>query len=238
MRRFLHRPYLAVGLLTASSSFSFGCAENESMLFIGGVMAPEPPECVFTPDSGATMLLSGSVDPALTDTYRGVLLVGNQLTRRGSTDQLRTESARVSVEGTEVHVLTRDGNELASYTVPASGDIRPASGQEAGYGAVGTDLVYSVERYIGRVVVVDVQVYGKTLGGQDVESNWFSYPIHVLRRGALIDYPMEAMSGSDSNGAAQETSSPCFAGQDGVTTCTECSAPECLAIPGPEPTEE
>ena len=228
MRRFLHRPCLSVGLLITGSSLSFGCAENESMLFIGGVLAPNPPECEFMPDPGATTLLSGSVDPALTNIYRGVLLVGNQLVRRGSTDQLRTESARVSVEGTEVHVLTRDGDEVDKYTVPASGDIPPASGQEAGYGAVGTDLLQPVRDYIDDVMVVSVQVYGKTLGGQPVESNWFTYPIHVQTWGSLIEYPLEAMS-SDNRCvlAAQETTAPCYAGQDGMTTCTLCGADVC-----------
>jgi hypothetical protein len=225
MRRSPDRPWLSAGLLALASALLSGCAENESMLFIDGVLAMEAPECEVTADSGSTLLLSGVVDAALTETYRGVLLVGNQLVRRGARDQLRTETATVSIDGTEVHVLDSDQRELDSYTVPSSGTISPGTGTEAGYGGVGTDLLQPVDRFLSQgLVVVDVQVYGETLGGQAVESNWFTFPIRVTY-GELIDYPADAMdpnTGLCSGPAPEEAVDPCYPGQDGPTACTSC----------------
>lgn len=224
MRRFLHQRCLAAGLLAAGGSCLVGCADNESVMFIKGVMLMEPPECTVTAEAGAVLLLNGTVDAALTEVYQSVLLVGNQLVRKGSPNQMRTETSRVSMEGAEVHVLTVGGIELDSFTVPASGDIGPGSGQEPGYGTIMVNLLEHVPKFAGEgTVIVDVQVFGETLGGQAVESNWFTFPIQVGTRW-LIEYPPEALS-SDGHcvSAADEETRPCFTGQDGLTTCTLCA---------------
>jgi len=204
------------------------------MLFIGGVLAVDPPECIASPDSGSTILLSGIVDPALTGVYTANLLVGNQLVPKASSTQVRTETARVSVEGTEVHVLTVNGGTIREYTVPASGDIGPGTGQDPGYGVVGTNLLQPLDAFLGYTeVVADVQVYGKTLGGQSVQSNWFTFPIHIGPRGWLVDYPAEAVTNGRCTGEAEESTRPCFLGQDGLTSCTACRglAEECSYVP-------
>ena len=217
-------PPLAVGVLALAGMLS-SCAESESMLFIEGVLAMEAPECEVVADSGSSLLLSGVVDVALTDTYQGVLLVGNQLVRRGSRDQLRTETATVSVDGTEIHVLDSDQNELTSYTVPSSGTISPGTGTEAGYGGGGTDLLRPAASFLGQgLVVVDVQVFGETLGGQTVESNWFTFPIRVTQ-GDLIGYPSDSMDPNTklcTGPASDNASITCYPGQDGITSCTAC----------------
>jgi hypothetical protein len=202
MRRLLH--LVAAGSFIVIGGLLSGCAENDSVLFIQGVILPEPPDCTFTAELTGTMLGSGTVDKDLTKSYQAALLVGNQITRQGSRDQLRTETSRVSILGAEVHVLAEDGGELDSYTVPAHGQIDPGSGQEPGYGVVSTTLLDGLNLGTDHVTS-KVQVYGQTLGGQDVESNWFRFAIHIIRR-TLSTGPCDPLT--------TDESTTCWFGQD------------------------
>ncbi|MBN1611237.1 MAG: hypothetical protein JW940_31685 [Polyangiaceae bacterium] len=184
MRRLLH--LVAAGSFVAIGALLSGCGENDSVLFIRGVVLPEPPDCTFGAEAGGTMLVSGTVDETMTESYQAVLLVGNQITRQGSRDQLRTETSRVSILGAEVHVLDEGDSEIDSFTVTASGQIDPGSGQEPGYGVVSTTLLSGLGG-LGRQVISKVQVYGQTLGGKDVESNWFRFPIEIVSGGLIAD---------------------------------------------------
>ena len=58
----------------------------------------------------------GTLDLALRDSYVASILVGNQLTERGSRNQLRTETSRVRLEGAEVTLEDANGNELATFS--------------------------------------------------------------------------------------------------------------------------
>ena len=187
MRRLLHRHLVAAGSLVAIGGLLSGCADNDSVLFIGGVIMPEPPDCTFGAEAGGPTLTSGTVDETLTltDSYQAALLVGNQITRQGSRDQLRTETSRVSILGAEVHVLEDGGGELDAFTVPANGQIDPGSGQEPGYGVVYTELLADVRALGAGRFISRVQVYGETLGGREVQSNWFRFPVEIVS-GALI----------------------------------------------------
>ena len=64
MGRF-HREMLA-GLLVAGAAVvaSTGCADNDSSLFIQGVLLEQPPDCDVTADPSSTMLGQGFVDLA------------------------------------------------------------------------------------------------------------------------------------------------------------------------------
>lgn len=230
MRRLLHREWVAAGFLV--TGLLSGCADNESVLFIAGVMKPEAPDCEFTPQAGSTMLMRGTVDSALTESYQAALLVGNQITRQGSRDQLRTETSRVSIVGAEVHVLDEADNDLGEFTVPAQGQIVPGSGQEAGYGVVYAELLRPVSDFTGQVVIVNVQVYGETLGGEEVESNWYRFPIRVVS-GMLIEFPAGVGLGGACDHVETSKKSSCFIGQDGLTPCTQClDRPECQTLGG------
>jgi hypothetical protein len=208
MRRSLHRHLVAAGSLLAIGGLLSGCADNDSVLFIRGVIMPEPPDCTFGAEATGTTLMSGRVDRSFVgvDSYQAALLVGNQITRQGSRDQLRTETSRVSILGAEVHVLSEDGGELESYTVPAHGQINPGSGQEPGYGVVSAVLLDGLDLGVSQVVS-KVQVYGETLGGQDVESNWFRFSIEIADGELNLGDCSESLATSDE-------STTCWLGQD------------------------
>src|SRR3954471_22525771 len=91
MRRTTTKTLLPALLLTLGAlPLIPSCADNNSSVFVVGVIALDKSTCVAKPDNTATLLAGGTLDVAFTQSYTGFLLVGNQLTQRGSREQLRT----------------------------------------------------------------------------------------------------------------------------------------------------
>ncbi|HET9955584.1 MAG TPA: hypothetical protein VFQ61_13815 [Polyangiaceae bacterium] len=202
------------------------CADNESMLFVQGVLAIDQTDCVATPEANATMYPSGILDLSLTSRYSAALLVASQLTQRGSREQLRTESARLSLEGAEVTLEDSKGPITSispnPFTSRGTGLANPAAGTEPGYAAMFVDLVpasISPNLPDGQITA-KIRVFGTTLGGQEIESKEFRFQIQVCR-GCLVDY-------GSGKGACVVTedmqdSAVCLAGQDRRVPCAYCS---------------
>jgi len=213
-----------------------GCAENDSLMFVVGVMALEAPACEVTPDPGALLLARGVLDRAFTTGYTGALLVGNQLTQRGSREQLRTETSRVALRGAEVRIETPQGGQLTEFSTVGTGFVDPAAGADPSYSAMFVDMIpSSVSPTLpdGRIVA-KVRVFGDTLGGEEVTSSELAYPIDICT-GCLVSYPAEAADPTSPTylcalgGMASEgLTPPCILGQDGLIPCTACiSNPIC-----------
>jgi hypothetical protein len=209
------------------------CADNESMLFIVGVLAVEETDCIGTPQAAATLRTGGVLDISLRSSYGVTLLVGSQLTTRGNRDQLRTETARLAMRGAEIHLETAEGAALAEFTTISSGFVHPASGTDPGYGAIAAELIPAGAPVAPGVVVARISVFGDTLGGEEVQSNEFVYPIQICN-GCLVDYPAEASEENLGPGiylcslqteaetiAADQV---CRVGQDVRVPCTVCAA--------------
>jgi hypothetical protein len=239
-RRKLLRGAFAAGFIAAAAVLSTsGCAENRSSLFVRAVMMVTPPECIVKADPSATILLGGYMDLALTDTYRAALLVGNQLVRRGSRDQLRTETARVTLRGAEVRVRTARGALLREFTVDGTGFVDPGTSEEPGYGVMYAPLIPPGTAGLrpDTTVVVSVRVYGETLGGTEIESGDLSFPVSLCE-GCLVSFPPQAddpaqsgyqcidqfSASSATGGGAQlsEDAVPCWIGQDSYVDCRAC----------------
>jgi hypothetical protein len=241
--RWLSRHICAAGLVTATAMLSAsGCADNESSLFVRAVMVVEPPDCTVSADPSSTVLGSGTMDVALTDTYRAALLVGNQLVNRGSRDQLRTETSRISLRGAEVHVESAGGTELDAFTVDGSGFVDPGTSADPGYGlmfvplippSTASSLINAADTYVGRVVTVRVKVFGRTLGGTEIESNELYFTISICS-GCLVSYPLSADNQTTpgvydcwvdpSQTSSGASTLPCWPGQDFAIECTDCMA--------------
>ncbi len=235
-----------VGLVLVSGVLSIGvsaCADNETSIFIRQVQTPAAsPACGYTADPSSEYYTMGKLDLAFRTEYVAGLLVGNQLVARGSSEQIRSESSRVRLEGSDVRIEKTDGSLIAQYSFPAAGFADAASGTQPGWGMVTTVLVNSEtgkalastftagERSatVGRIVAV-VKVFGKTLGGQDVQSGEFRFPIEVCY-GCLVSFPAgayEPTAGPPPNcmnlgetGTGAED--PCFLGQDTQVDCRVC----------------
>lgn len=215
--------------LSTAAFVAPGCAENDSMMFIVGVMVVEPPSCSVRPDATSVLQARGILDRAFTSGYTGALLVGNQLTQRGSREQLRTETSRVALRGAEIRIETPAGAQLAEFSTVGTGFVDPASGADPSYSAMFVDLIpSSVSGSLpdGRVVV-KVRVFGDTLGGEEVTSSELSYPIDICT-GCLVFYPASAADPTSPtymcSGAAltEDFEPPCQIGQDQMIPCTFC----------------
>jgi hypothetical protein len=232
MRR-LTKGLLITGMLSFSAMAVGGCADNNTMLFVQGVMAVTG-DCTVRADPGSLMLLTGVMDTYFRSEYRAALLVGNQLVSRGSRDQLRTESNRVVLKGAEVKVLDSQERLLSEFTVPGTGFADVGTGTDPGYGVLSTILIPSSFPAVpGQLYLVDVRVFGDTLGDTQVESATLRFPITTCDR-CLLSFPLEAddpaVSGYQCTSSDKPPeSTPCRIGQDEAIDCRLCAAsdPNC-----------
>lgn len=189
----------AVLFLGASAALiAPACADNESSLFIRACMSVPPATCGVKADPTAPVLSSGILDAAIASEYRCAALVGNQLVRRGDPDRLKTETSRIQIYGADVAVLDtsgavlgRSGGGSAEFFTPASGFADPGAGTSPGYGladvvlidaALAADLASQITATkVVQQVVVSVVLRGRTLGGNEIKSAEFQFPVQVCK---------------------------------------------------------
>lgn len=212
------------------------CEENESVLFIVGVMDVERSDCVAAADSDAAILAEGTLDLSLRRGYRAALLVGSHLTQRGSRDQLRTETARFSLQGAEVTLTNMEGQLLPlgrtsnPYSTIGTGFVNPSSGDDPGYGVTFVDIVPpGLSNIADQTIISRVRAYGRTLGGAELESNEYVFPITVCT-GCLVQFSTATVDPTQPGGRCRTVSAEdepefggCFPGQDRMVPCTYCS---------------
>lgn len=182
----------AVALIGAAAGvLAPACADNESSLFIRACLVPDE-QCVVEPSTDSVSRQHGLVDVARTGGgYRCFLLLGNQLAPLGN-DSLRTETSRIQVYAFDVSIRDAAADPTAAplveYTTPAAGFVDPGQAPEAGYGAVDALLLdaQTAANLAGQggsgflpEVLVSVVARGRTLGGTEVESAPWQFPITV-----------------------------------------------------------
>ncbi len=176
------------------------CVEhNNTMIFIEHCMVPDPDTCTTKADPAGSFLSGGSLDLAYDDdgSYGCNLLLGNQLIGLASSERARAETSRVTLEGFDVTIRDAFGNTFTDskgdtigvYTVPTAGFIDPGDVTTPGYSIAGALLIDSATATVIRDlyrssnqvqdVVVEVIAHGKTLGGEEVQSAPWTYPISV-----------------------------------------------------------
>lgn len=176
----MSRTLLSSLLCTASVSM-FGCTDYSPSVFVRQAQIIDPEdECVVEADPEAGALFSGRYDPAVgTNGYFAALLVGNQLIPRGDEDQLKPEANRVQFYEAEVELLSQAGDSMgAAFFQTISGFADPSRGTEPGYGVAGITLIPPGTGASG-TVVARIIVRGVTLGGEDVETAFWDFPILV-----------------------------------------------------------
>jgi hypothetical protein len=244
MRRF--KSLFAVAVACLGGTVLPSCATNDSMMFIIGVYARKQGACQPKPENESPIWARGVLDRLFADEYVAALLVGNQITTRGSREQLRTETSRVSLRGAEVQLETLQGEPLAdAFSSTGTGFVDAASGTDPSLAIMYASLIpASVAGSLPPgTLVAKVRVFGDTLGGQEVESSELAFPIEVCD-GCLVAYPAEARDltadGTDyqckiatdesDSAAAADVDLPCQVGVDLPVPCTACSGyrDECL----------
>jgi hypothetical protein len=247
MKLVLRRAGGAAAVLVGA--LSVGCTDEQTGFFILGNVALEAPACLARAESSAALISAGVLDVALKPDYEASLLVGSQLAPRGDKANLRTETMIASVTGAEVHLYKDDGSlQTDPFTVPAAGVILPDSADGPGFGVITATLIPAstgavlagelTNRAEIKTQVAKVIVFGKTIGGLDIETAPLSYVIRVCE-GCLIDFPTAAvavdnMGNQSCSQATEETQvSPCRVGQDDLVDCRICAGNNgnCL-VPG------
>jgi hypothetical protein len=227
----------AVGVACLGATALPSCATNDSMMFVVGVYARRQGACAPVAEADAPILAKGTLDVLFAREYRAALLIGNQLTERGSREQLRTETSRVSLKGAEVQLETLQGDAIGeAFSSTATGFVDAASGTSPSLSIMYASLIPGslVPGLPLQTIVAKVRVFGDTLGGEEVESSELSFPIEICR-GCLVSYPASAAepaaaaagtyqcrSDSADDEASGDADLPCVLGVDFQAPCTTC----------------
>lgn len=237
MRRSTTQSLLSLGLLSFTALLALpSCADNNSSLFVVGVIDISSTSCVAKPDTTVVTLSNGVLDVEFNKSYTAFLLVGNQLTQRGSREQLRTETSRISLRGAEVTLTTLDGKTtIKEYSTVGTGFVDQASGDVPSYGAMAVNIIPpllggdAAVQALG-TVLAKIRVFGDTLGGASMTSSELDFPITICR-GCLVRYdvrdatePASWKCATTASSMQAAEASPCVLGQDQAFSCTECSS--------------
>jgi hypothetical protein len=245
MKQAIRRAGGGIAVLLGVMGTIGGCTDEETEFFILGNIHLESPECVARAEATESMLISGVLDVAIKPDYEATLLVGSQLAPRGDKANLRTETMITTITGAEVQLYTDAGALSTEFTVPASGVIRPESGADPGFGIITATLIPAATGLAladelsnpaeVRTRVAKVTVFGRTIGGLEVETSPFSYVIRVCE-GCLVNFPASAFDpvfGCTGGSADDIEAPPCRTGQDDGFDCRICSGSNSFcAFPG------
>ncbi len=222
------------------------CATNDQTIFIRGVLAPsanrQGGSCIYNNDATQAVLFEPLLDVGLTDSYSAVLLIGNQLIPRGDPQNNRAESNRVHITGGIVKVATPDGTLIREFTSLASGFADPQNNNSPGFAPIGLVLIDAptkdillpsvMQKGTSRTILMTVKVFGTSLGGRDMESGEYQFPMQICR-GCLVKqdgtdfsnamtHPLPNCDTAPEATTTTSTSGPCFVGQDLPISCKNC----------------
>lgn len=173
-----------------------GCVDAEAPFFIRNAKTPD---CeTITVES--EIMLTGTFDVRYKCQYDVILELNNQLVRRADETKLQIETSRISVTGFDVQILEADGETVitradgspAEFSIPAAGFVDPSTTGAPGRGLASTMLIDgATAQSLGEaffdndpsnnrtLVVARVVAHGRTLGGSDVTSRPWDFPINV-----------------------------------------------------------
>jgi hypothetical protein len=226
------------------ASFVPACAHNDESVVIKNVIPPGKPQagqvCTFD-GTGTDILFAGSLDVSVARSYFAALKIENRLQPRTSVDKVRAESNSILLTGATVKLTRPTGETIDEFTNLASTLIDPGTSPQPGSMVavvISPKAAQTLHDELKRrdqtsIVIANVKVFGRTLGGVDVESNEYPFPITVCR-GCLLDFSCQAAGSKDNicTGAipqdkTQTCGPSCFAGQDAPTIpCQACTNPQ------------
>lgn len=219
MRQSLQRAGAFLLLTTAMGVLGTSCVDNESSLFVRSCLFLPEDNCKVTFDPSAMVRLAGTLDPAQAD-YSCPLLVGNQLVARGDSKQVRTETSRIEIHTAVVTIYDSiKSKTYTTFSVPATGFADPGTSSQPGFGGADVLLLDRVtaREHVGETVLSGVVLQGRTLGGTDVESAEWTFPITITGPDQLCNY----------NACLASTATPealkltCRPGVDSTTDCRQ-----------------
>lgn len=223
----LRRSIAAALLLAGATILPSSCARDDSSIFIRGNLVVTRSDCSVTISTTPTLTFQGTIDAAYAGEYVATLLVENQIVSRGSATTLKTETSGVQLYEAEVQVLdpAAGGGAIAQFSVPVAGYIDPnMNGQD---GAGGTEVIMidaaTIQNLSGKaistgkeqLVVSSVVIKGRTLGGLEVHTQEFLYPVNVCVGCTCTNMGMACVGGQSSSASTGD----CRLGIDEQTPC-------------------
>lgn len=246
MNRILGRVLTVVACGALAGALAPACATNDMSIYIRGALAPSANRqngCVYTDDPAQPTMFEGSFDLGVRDSYTAVLMVGNQMIQRGDPAAVRAESNRVHLDGAIVRVTNPDGSLIREFTSTGAGFADPQNNNQPDFGPIGVTVIDAdtkaalepllPNRAATKLVLANIKVFGRSLGGIDMESGEFQFPIRVCK-GCLVTFagandpaaPVQPNCLKPLEGGRDEL--PCFSGQDELTPCQVCQGrPAC-----------
>ncbi|MDI7268217.1 MAG: hypothetical protein QME96_09515 [Myxococcota bacterium] len=195
------------------------CQDNWQSFVIEANLQPgDPPECAIPTDRGAAGYLGGVLDISVRYSYSACLFVSNRLVKREDYGVPRAESNMILVQGAYLR-FEPDPNDpapalLPDQDIPFAGSIPPQDNS--------TMCIPIIPSSIGgllapdRMFVAVVQFYGVTLGGIDVLTQEFRYPVWTCA-GCLAGCPNDTnplTPACECPTGNPEGDPPCRPGQD------------------------
>jgi hypothetical protein len=201
MVRSLRRLGALVFLAATVGSLAPGCTDNGVSLFIRQCQALPADTCSVTADASQAFISEGLLDVAFNNNYSCPLLVGNQLVARGDPAKVRAETSRIQIYGADVRILDANGDPVAKadgsaqeFFTPTSGFADPGTASSPGFGLANIVLLdvqtasqQLVEHPGGVILISAVTLHGRTLGGNEVTSAEWRFPIQVVPRTTSCD---------------------------------------------------
>lgn len=221
-------PLVLVGAVAAP--IGPGCVQAEAPFFIRSAKALSCDE--ITVDSAD--LGRGRMDVRYACSYSAVLELGNQLVKRGDETKLQIETSRISVTAFDVEILDAGGSAItnstgaaAAFTFASTGFIDPSSSGNPGYGLASALLVdgataQTLAAQGGGTIIARITAHGRTLGGNDLTSRPFDFPIDVCV-GCLCAQPAD----DTCVGSMSAPKEQCFLPQDVPFDCRLLGGHDC-----------
>jgi hypothetical protein len=239
-----------LAIVAGVGAVASACAHDDSTIFIYNKIAQPSISpggtCVYSPNPSQTFSNAGTLDVSLGGAYVAEFLIGNQMVAQVDPTVPRTETSIVNIQGAVVRITDSSGVQLATYTDPTAGSVPAAAGGTPGYIAMSVVIVNAatVQNELAALsggsdvhLITYTKMFGKTLGGQYVESNEFEFPVSLCV-GCLISFAVSDISPTCpvlnciGGGAGSATATePCSPGQDIPTDCSLCRGNNPLCNP-------
>lgn len=218
-------------LLFASAIVLSACADNRKSVYIRGVVPAEASGAGGGCNIDATsdeLLLGGVLDPGIAGGYTLDLSIANQMVARANAQTFTAETNRVNFQRAEVRIATANAVRLDRFSVLLTGSVPPASGTTPGIGVISLNVVQSelLEQLRDQGgdtdIVAFVKLFGETLGGREVETDFFQFPITVTAPGGLVSFPAPEDGVVDCQKQSASDQGSCRIGQNGLVPCARC----------------
>jgi hypothetical protein len=257
MKRVWGHVLTGLSVIAAGGVVGPACTHDDSSFFIQNVLAQQlvtpGQQCSYTADPTQPQVSSGVLDVDFRQQYDAMFLVGNQLVPQANAAQGRTETAAINIQGAIVRITDSSGNQLTTFTRLTGGTVYPSSGSTPGFLPISVTILDqgTVSSQTGSIgggtvrLITYTKFFGKTLGGQSIESNEFTFAIDVCQ-GCLIRFSAadinpcftapNCLGNSASGVGTAQTPVPCIPGQDLGVDCSQCAGTVAACNPPATPT--